>query len=534
MAVDLKIWWRKWWFGVALAGLMIACEVAMLVMALGQTPPGMRWLGNLVFNATDYPYYLSYLKQGAASLLVKNLYNDLGPIVRFEPFWSTGGLLVRMGLPPIAAHEILRWIGTLFLGLAFFAVTRDLYTDTKRSRIACLIAASGLGTGWLFAISAHLAQQKILVPIPPDVSSEFGLLPILFGGAHMIYSLALQFLIARWTWLLLGQGDKKYLWPDLAVVFLLASFHPYYIPLIGLMAVICFTAGRLTGKVRPRFIWFLGICLCLLPSTLYNFWLTMQDATLGNLYLQANHLPLAGWMFWTMSLSAIIIAGLFMVFKRVPKDYHWSVKPNWAWVWLLSAILCLFLPVPWTAKYTQGLLSVLAILTLPFWLWLWEISLIRLRRFESVVVALGAVMLSGPLLYYFFLASLIAKPEVRTLFYQPEAVFAAWRYLETDAPSEAVIISSDMDANLWTPTYASRPVWVAHEHLTPDFDRRTTGLADWRISDDARLFNAMLTENHIEYILSLDRKEEQRYAALLNADWKSVFGQDEVTLYAKQ
>jgi len=533
MSADFITWWKKWRLGFALAGLMIAIELVALGLCVTLAPNGMRWLGGQTFNAPDYPIYLNYLAQNRTFPIVYNLYNEQQKIGRFEPFWSTAGLLVRTGLSPIMVHEILRWIATLILGLTIFSTAKSLVADEKRAWLASLIIASGMGSGWVHAIISNLFYGKILITIAPDLGTEFSLIPVIFGGAHMILSVSLQFLIARWTWLLLSEGQKKYFIPDLAAVFFLTSFHPYYIPLTGLIALICYFCGWSMSERLKRGAWLFALCAAMLPSLAYNYWLTQAEPALNRLYYQINSLRLDPFNLWIMALLFIFIASFFIIKDRVPQNYYWSKTPLWAVIWLASAVVCMILPFPWTTKFTQGLLPVLAILTLPFWLWLMTDLIPKGNIIPAISRFLIGLWLAGPLIYFLYFFALMPNAMTRNLFYQKTQIFAAWDFTSHDMSQNDLIVTTAMETNLWTPLYTLHKVWIGHAHATPDYYNRQTEWLTWFWSNDATEYNAFLDRNNIRYILTTDAEKTNKAARLLNNDWQKAFVSDDVAVWKK-
>lgn len=530
-------WWRRWSFGLALGGLMALLEMLALASVIIMTPEGKTWLGSLILNSADYAVYLSYLSQGAHGFLLDNLYNNLAQTPRFDLFWSLGGVLVRIGLSAIQTHELLRWSNTLFLGMAIYATAKALTKTERMARLASCLIASGMGLGWLYALAANLVTGLLLPVVPPDISTQFSIVPILFGGAHMILSVALQMLILRWIWEVVLRGERRPRPWLLVAVFFFTGFHPYYIALIGLFSVIVLAiAANKHGDLKRRFGDFLIINLVMLPSFLYFAWLAYQDQAFRQHFLVVNRLALHQPIFWLICLIPFFVAAYFMLTKKVPEGYRWSAKPCWAYAWIFSALLCMLLPLPWTNKYAQGLLPALVMTTLPFWLWLSD----RWLGWKAVRPAnvwrkvSYALFLCAPFFYLLSVQTLLTRTEMNMIFYQPDGLFQAWNILRDQSPKDSLILVDDEERALWTPAYALRTVWVGHGHESPDYLARIEQYKKWLATEDRDEFNGFLGTNRITQVIATKPENQTKFEKLMDkTEWHIVLEKDSVTLWSK-
>ena len=235
-----------------------------------------------------------------------------------------------------------------------------------------------------------------------------------------------------------------------------------------------------------------------------------------------------------MSLLPIMVAAVWLIRKKVPSYYRNPRKPTWAWLWIISAAICILLPFPWKAKYTQGLLPVLTLLTLPFWLWITDLWLASRSKENLVRVMAGIMILSAPFLYVIFAQTCGPTPALRGLFYQPKTVMNAWQYIKEHAPTNAITLATDDMVGLWSPAYTLRRAWIGHGYETPNYNQRKTELEDWEKTSDKDGFNRFLDDRHITYLMAVTEQEAKRFKNLLNQNWRSVFSQGQATVYAKQ
>lgn len=513
----MKKYFQTWWFGIFLGVCLIGFEVITLLLPILSTPNDFRWLGAGIFNTGDMAVYLNYLAQGKDSILISNLYNNLIQSPRFDLFWSTGGLLVRWGLTPLWAHEILRWISTLVLGLAVYATAKAVTKTESHARVASFLIISGLSTGWLYDVWMGLtAGWTHRSPATADLASEFAIAPTVLGGAHMILSLALQLLIVRWIWESI-LGNKKSFFYGCLATFVLSAFHPYYIPLIGLITVITFVLNRQSVPWQASLSKTLLINLSMLPATLYYFWIFLNDAGFRTHQTNANILPLDAWYFWLVMLLPFFIALVWMIVKSNFNSNKWVV------LWITTAVLCMLLPFPWTRKFTQGLLPALIILTLPFWL-----TLADKLQSKNIIVPLKAclvIALFFPYIHLFQTQGFMATdPYWSKNFYKSESLFEAWKFAKNTSSPDDLILTSDQWSNYWTPVYTSRKVWIGHEHETPDFKNRINAYQEWTNTNDQNIFQNYLKHTPVALIIAADPTETDRFQRLINHDrWFLAF-----------
>lgn len=514
----MKDFLKNWWFGLFLAACLIVFEILTVAVPILGTPPGYRWLGAGIFNTGDMAVYLNYLAQTKYSFLITNLFNNLPQIPRFDLFWSTGGLLVRAGLPPLWTHEILRWLCTVILGLAIYATATAVTKTEKHARITSLLIISGLSTGWIYDLWMGLINKWTpRSPATADLASEFAVAPTLLGGAHMILSLALQLLIVRWIWEAIFSINKKNLLYACLGILALSAFHPYFIPLFGLISLIAFFASLKSHKWKmPLFYTFL-INLSLLPSALYYFWIIANDQGFRIHQTQINSLPLDVWYFWIIMLAPFILAVVWMVYRRQCTDTKWVMT------WVIAALVCMLLPFPWTRKYTQGLLPALVLLTLPFWLMLAD--KISSRKIILPLKACLIILIAFPYIHLFQTqVFMVTDLYWSKNFYRSNEVFKAWDYIKQTSKNNDLLLATDQWSNYWTPAYTTQKVWIGHEHETPDFKSRITPYLDWTKTSDATSFESYLDKTPVTTIITADPNQVERLKTMMNGNmWEEIY-----------
>lgn len=514
----MKDFLKKWWFGLLLAACLIVFEILTAAIPILGIPTGYRWLGTGIFNTGDMAVYLNYLAQAKHSFLITNLFNNLPQISRFDLFWSTGGLLVRAGLPPLWTHEILRWVCTVILGLAIYATAKAVTQTERQTRVTSFLVVSGLSMGWLYDFWMGITDKWTHhSPATADLASEFAVAPTLLGGAHMILSLALQILIVRWIWEAIFSFNKKSLLYACLAILALSAFHPYFIPLFGIIALIAFFSSLKLHKWKIPLLYTFLINLSLLPSALYYFWIMINDQGFRVHQTQINSLPLDTWYFWIIMLLPFIFAFSWMVYRR-----QWN-SAKWVIIWIMAAIICMLLPFPWTRKYTQGLLPALVLLTLPFWLMLAD--KISSKKIILPLKACLIILIAFPYIHLFQTQIFMVTDSYWSKnFYRSTDVFNAWVYIQRAPKSDDLLLATDLWSNCWTPAYTIQKVWVGHEHETVDFKSRITPYFAWIKTNDATKFRDYLDTTPVTKVMAADVNQVERLKTLMDKNaWEEVY-----------
>ncbi len=483
----------------------------------------LRWLGDTIQNSSDVAVYLSYLRQGAdGHVLLKNLFATEPHAARFDLVWSLLGLVARTGIPIVAVHELARVVFALLLLFAITAGARSL--TTRHARLATVLAVGGVGFGWLYSI--WLGAENLWRPglyAAADVVTEFSVAPTLLGGAHMILSIALLLTGLRLLWNGWMESRRRDVAAALGCFAILFAFHPYFVPLYAVFAVLMLLR-RKKSAVRH---WIL--VLPLIPAAFVYVPLAF-DPVFRTHHLVVNVLPLAPLGSWIATLLPFACA----ICWRWRRGVRITDRERWLLAWIASALICLILPLPWRRKYTEGLGVALVFLTLPAWIAIRDWIATRRPRFVARLTG-GALLLAACLTPLHLLASQIAwmngPPAKNHYFFQPQAVFDAWAFLHDRTPTSSNVISDDSWVNVWTSAYAGRTVWVAHDHETPDFDRKRAAWERFLATTDAAEARKILDDAGVTHFIATSAASKERFARLTG--WNVVFEKDDVTVFAR-
>jgi hypothetical protein len=515
---------RDYWFALVIGACLIFFELIVFSVPILATPDGFRWLGAGIFNTGDMPVYFNYLSQANHSWLITNLYNNLPQISRFDLFWSVGGLFVKLGLSPILSHEILRWIATLILGLAIYATAKAVTANEKQARLASFLIIGGLSSGWIYDVWMGATNQWTpLSPAIADMASELAIAPTLLGGAHIILSLALQLLAIRWIWEAITNKYKKSLIFACFALLTVTSFHPYFIPLFGLVSLIALIRIKKDGW-KKSLLYAAVINLSLIPAAVYYLYIFFNDSGFRIHQLQVNILPLDPWYFWVLILIPFIPAFFWMA-KRF--------TVSWPLAWIAAAIICMMLPFPWTRKFTQGLLPALVVLTLPFWLML--VDKISANKIIWPLKICFLLPLAFPYIHLFQTQIfMVTDPGWSNKFYAPIGLFEAWNNSKA-SPRDEMILATDLWSNYWTPAYTTKHVWIGHNHETPDFKSRVTPYLTWTTTTSTANFNVYLETIPVTKIIAIQPNQVERVADMIDKNlWMPILENSDAAVWQRK
>ncbi|MFA5186226.1 MAG: hypothetical protein WC551_07095 [Patescibacteria group bacterium] len=523
-------WLKENRLALLLGCLAVVAEMFLVGLYPLSAPAGQRWLGDTIAFPGDAAVYLSYLKQGSEGhILLDNLYAVEPHAKRFDGFWSTLGLAARTGIPPLAVFEIARWIMTLLLVFVLFRAAQATLQDKRESGFVTLLMLMGVGLGWTYTFIVYSqGHWDMNTPLAADIGSEFSAAVIFLSGPHIILSLALLAAAMRLTWIAFQGQTSRISWMAAVAWALLLSFHPYYGPFMAvyLALAVCFSPEK---KLRRRLVPALIIALAVLPAAVIYLPL-LTDKIFSTHHLKTNQLPLAPAASWLLTLAPFALAAAWRWKRKI------GVRPEEKWLvaWLAASVVCIILPLPWKRKYTEGLGPALILLTAPFWLYVRDKFARGTKgfwRFSSIgLLCLGLGL--GSLSVVATQLAWLKNVDGAKWFYRPAELFSAWHHLN-GLPDQTVCLSDDIWVNVWTPAYAGKTVWVAHDHETPDFKTKVEIWKRLLKTDEPDEARAILGDAGITDFITTSASSTERFKRLLGDGWKVSFQHGQYNVFHK-
>lgn len=507
-------------FGVC----VVALEALFAYCIWSAAPVGTRWLGDTIQNSSDIAVYFSYLRQGEdGALLLANRYAVEPAALRFDPVWSTAGVIARTGIPLVLLHEFLIFAFTLVLVYAVYTAAREL-SDVRDARLGTILAFGGVGLGSLYSVwlqAFHLWTPKTYAA--PDVVTEFAISPVLIGGAHMILSLALLITGLRLSWRAWRDQRLRDAIFATAAIGILSSFHPYFCITFIIFNAICVLRFK---KRISRKIFFAGCGFSILAAlpTIAIYLPLAFDRVFREHQLNANTLPLPHVLSWVFTLAPFVVALAWRwkhsLKRSIPKNEEWLIA------WIVSALICMAFPFPWKRKYLEGLGVALVLLTLPVWLALRDWILKQRPKFLSRtigVMLLFAACLTPLHLFASQLSWIAPDPDKQHWFYASDEIFAAWNWLRLHTVPQSIIVSDDMWVNVWTPAYADRTVWLGHDHETPEYWTKYALWKELMHSTDGKRAAEILDGTPVDLLLLTTTSTQADFPGWLAPEWHVAY-----------
>ena len=500
--------------------------MGIILLIQRSAPVGMRWLGGTIQNTSDTAIYLSYIAQAAKHGLT--FINPFAPELqhpRFDLVWSSLGALVRLGMTPLLAYEVARWIFTLVLAFAVFAAARSVARTERDAKLATLLAFLGVGLGALYVAWLGAANMWIGHPfVGPDISSEFAIAPMLLGGPHILLSMALLISAARFMWEACARPESRNAWYAALCLAILFTFHPYYVVLFVILFALSVGANRLYRRPKQLLRVSLVLALCGIPGAIIYLPLLSDPVFLG-VHNAANILPLGAWYIWLVSLSPFVCALLWRWRTKT------ALRPEERWLvaWLGAVVLSLLLPISWKRKLTEGVDIGLVLLTMPAWLALREwVSRATLGRFLWPLMLLMAGL--APLQILLSQLAWISRADRQHWFYTTVSVFDGLEEIRTHASSSAIVTSDDRWLNFWIPAYAERISWLGHDMATTHFEEKTLAWNTLMRTQDPRTAETILQTGGVTDVLATRAESVERFSGLLEPmGWKIVWSETSST-----
>lgn len=525
MLMDQPIKKEKSYFWVWLAVGFVTLQLLTSTVFLFSSPPGELWLGANNQNTSDTSVYLSLLRQVSdGSFTSAQLYNAEAGTQRVFPFWVFLGLFSRLGLSPLILYELGRIIGGMCLAYTLWFAASRVFTQSRDAKLAVVLAASGVGTGWIYAAWEALTQSTPAQVIL-SLHSEFSVAPSLLGSGHLAISMSLLIIGLILLWERISTYSLKQSWPYLICFGVLFTIHPYLILLYsiyGALAGIYHIGWR--SIISPRFI--LIHALSALPAFALYIPLFF-DSAFRTQHTVSNDLPLPSITILLISFFPFLIAAVW----RYSQKIRIQKQEVWLLVWMLSAILALLFPVPWKRKLIEGLGVCFVFLSMPVWISIRDYFLrARIPILTTSILFLLGIFSSADFIALFRSSIVWSQTQsTQKYFSAPRERFSAWEYLRTHTSLQAVIASNDIQAMLWTPAYAGRHIWLGHTHETTDYVSKHR---EWELfwnTTSTQQAQDIIQRAGVTHILTTQSAASEHIEKLLG--WSKIFEQKNTAIF---
>lgn len=449
---------HRWLLGWLVAALVVS--QAPLALAAVRGPAGRTGLGSFWF-VNDFAQYESAMRQGAerADWLIRDAFTAEAhqPAFMFPLYVGIGKLAAALGLSAMALERGVEVVARSLLVLALWRFTRRFSANLAAARAAFLLALFGGGFG-LLAIAAGRALG-LEQPYSGSWSYETTGFGLLFAAPHVPLGMAATLELAHW----LRPGQRatvgRLLWAS-ALGAAVALLHPFHVPVLlaalGLAGLGWAWAGAGSGTLLAALAAGLGAAPALLPTvvtfSLDPFWSAAY--TTQNVLLSPAPHELLVDMGPTLLLA---LGGAWLLRSRV--------APFGLLLWVVLALVAMYLPVPYQRRLSFGLQPALAVMAGNALVALLAVVGRRSARLLRAGVVLAAGQTTA-LLVVSLLASAMTDAPLRVYRSTPE-LDAAAAWLDQHArPGELIL--ADWDTGNYLAPRTPANVFGGHPVATLD------------------------------------------------------------------
>lgn len=503
---------RREWLYVALFSLFILALTSLPFLFAYQTAPEDRQFMGVMVNIPDHFQYFSWMRESRDQILVPNQMTpeNSKPLLFNFLWWTLGRLEVLSGLDYAGLFQITRWLAGGFVLAAAYFFCGVVFQDRTKRWVAFLVGSLGGGVGYIWIIGKYLfgselSLDKSFTLFTSEPNTFFNVL------AFPHFSIAAGLIAVIFGLVLLGQRSKnlRYAWAAAAVSLLLSVQHAYDMfiiyPVIGLFALFVWVRDRRF----PMYLFKLGVIVVLVSMwpALHAFLITRIDPVLRHVLEQFDnaeaftpapyYLPILMGFSWLLAIWALDI--------RTP----WKNRDDthlFLMAWFLSHFVLIYLPLDFQIhllsgwQIVTGVLATIGLYTrvLPL-LQRWFRNRSRLQLIRVGAAAL--VLLVIPVNLYLFAWRFIDLRRAEAPYYLSNDTTAAFDYLDTQAQSDDVVLSS-LDVGQFVPALTGARAYLAHWAQTLDFYVKRDNVAAFFSSatPDAER-QAILREFDVDYVI---------------------------------
>ena len=337
--------------------LLVALGIGMLPLVLAGccAPAGATGLGTVWF-VNDFAQYEAAMRQGhdGASWLVRDVFSPEPhrPAFMFSLYVGLGKLAAALNLPPMTLERPTEVLARGLFVVALWRFCRAFAVNVAAARAGVLLALFGSGFELPAAALGSLLGRSAYVG---NWSYELNSLGLLFAAPHVPLAAAATLELAT-SWLRPRRATLVSLLATAALAGATALLHPFHVPVLlaalGLVGLVYWRTGRGWGTLVACVIAGLSALPALLP-TIATFSL---DPFWAATYSVQNLLPSPRPHELLVDLGPTLVLALGGVLAR-----RGAVAPFGVLMWLLVAVIAMYLPVPYQRRLSFGAHPALAL-----------------------------------------------------------------------------------------------------------------------------------------------------------------------------
>lgn len=452
--------------GLALGVALIV--LASTLVAKRLAPAGMVFPGFLV-NPTDGFSYLAKMRQGADGawtfgLPYAGIQGGRGAIFLF--YLALGHLAAWLGASLIGVYLAARFVASLAMFLACYALLRLLLPSHKERLWAYALILGGSGLGWAALPLGMLATD---VQVPESI-------PFFSSLANPHFPLAYA-LVAAAVWLVLSKSKLRIRLPAAVLTgTLLGIVLPFAVlPLMVMLGawllleiLLQRRGSRSAEPLTPGIATACAGAVGAGPWILYDYWITRTDPALAawNLQNQTPSPPV-----WSFALGFGLVLLLALLGAYVGKLWT-SRSGRLMLTWAATNAVLLYLPFALQRRLSLGMFVPLAAMAALGLVWLGR----RSARWRWVPAML--LVLTIPSNALVLAAGLVSVARGDTFLLETAGEEHAYRWIGNHVAPETSILSAPLTGTR-LPAFAGVRVMVGHPFETPNYQHRVDLADQW-------------------------------------------------------
>jgi hypothetical protein len=439
-----------------------------------------------------------------------------------------------LSLPLIWTFHIARLLAAAFMYSAAYIFFRAVFPEARQTILAFILTAFGSGLGWLALFIGQVSSDFWVAEAYPFLSAYanphfplgLGLLLLIFLPAVRQVSPAAQ---ARAGWVGTIVSPP---WVSGLLSFVLAVAAPF-----GVVIAVTVYAGCLlwaflqpTAGFSPRwhFIRTVWICLGGAPVLVYDLWAAARDPLLRSWNAQ-NLTPSPALWDLALSFSPLLILAVlgagWLLWGEFRGESSWGAGWRLPLVWLVLALVILYLPVGLQRRFIMGLYIPMAIFAVAGVSW---ISTGKKRRF--VILSFLVVMLAAPTNLMVLMSARFGALSRDPQIYLSRAEAQAVAWLVENTPQDSLVLASP-STGLFIPAHSGRRVIYGHPFETVHANQEKSAVQAFFSSSSPETQIQFVRERGVDYLFYGPR--EQQFGGLTLSDiFQPVFQSGDVVIYA--
>ena len=454
--------WRHCWLLGFLALALLVGELPHLLAACC-APAGATGLGTAWF-VTDFAQYESAMRQGAEQpgWLIHDPFTaePHPPAFMFPLYVGIGKLAASLNLPPMAVEQLVEVLARALLVLALWRFCRAFARGKAAAR-------------WAFGLALFASGFELLALLVGGYqgswSYEMNGLGLLLAAPHVPLAMAATLELAREV-LRPKAGLAAWWLVKIGLLSMAVSLlQPFHLPVLLAAAVVSALSFWLSRRGLTNLVAALVAIGAALPVLLGNVATFSLEPFWANTYSLQSLLPSPAPHELLIDLGATLVLALLGAYAL-----RGRVAPFGLVLWLLLALIAMYLPVPYQRRLSFGIVPMLAVLAANTLV----VGTTRLHPRWSVGVRLATLALAASSTVL-VLASLVSAGLHNTplpMYRSTTDLDAAALWLNTQATPSDVILA-DWDASNYLAPRTPARVYGGHTVATLHPDQKRFAMA---------------------------------------------------------